>query len=82
LQKSKDIKLNISKPLRDHLAKKGFDPDLGARPLKRVIQRLILDPLSLQIISGELKHTSSVSVDIKGEKVTFEHQQTRKRKSK
>lgn len=82
LQKSKNIKLNISKALKDYLAKKGFDPNLGARPLKRVIQRLILDPLSLQIISGELKHSSSVSVDIKGEKVTFEQQQAKKRKSK
>jgi len=82
LQKSKKIKLNISKELRDHLAKKGFDPDLGARPLKRIIQRLILDPLSLQIISGELKQTSSVSADLKGDKITFEYQQSKKKRAK
>jgi len=71
LQKSKQIKLKISSNLRDHLAKEGFDPGLGARPLKRVIQKLILDPLSLQIISGELKPSSTISVDVADSQVTF-----------
>ncbi|NQU82402.1 MAG: AAA family ATPase [Parcubacteria group bacterium] len=82
LHKSKGIKINISKALRDHLSEKGFDPNLGARPLKRVIQKLILDPLSLQIISGELKKQGSVLVDVKNNKVTFHQPQTNTKKRK
>ena len=71
LEKRRNIKINFSKKLRDKLAEKGFDPNLGARPLKRVIQRLILDPLSLKIIVGEIKEKSSLSIDWVKDKVSF-----------
>jgi len=49
----KEIKVDISDKAKEFLVKEGFDPNLGARPLKRVIQRLILDPLSMKIVTNE-----------------------------
>jgi len=72
LSKAKLIKVRFSKALCDAMANKGFDPDLGARPLKRVIQKLILDPLALKIIIGEIKEKDSVFVDFKNNEVVFE----------
>lgn len=50
------ILLEISDKAKDLLAEKGFDPAFGARPLKRVIQTALLDPLAMKIIAGEVKH--------------------------
>jgi len=69
---NKEIKIKFSKSLCDMLVDKGFDVNFGARPLKRAIQKLILDPLSLKIISGELKAKTSILVDFKADKVVFE----------
>ena len=46
------------------IAKEGFDPAFGARPLKRSIQRLVLDPLARKVIAGEIKEGSTVKVDV------------------
>ncbi|MCX6780762.1 MAG: ATP-dependent chaperone ClpB [Candidatus Magasanikbacteria bacterium] len=59
----KDIILSVATKAKKWLAKKGFDPMYGARPLKRVIQRELLDPLASQIISGELPPGASVEID-------------------
>ena len=58
----KNIQLVFSKECITWIAKKGFDPVYGARPLKRVIQNEILNPLANLLISGELKHTEKVEV--------------------
>jgi len=71
LEKAKGIKVRFSKALCNVVAQKGFNPDLGARPLKRVVQKLILDPLALKIIIGEIKDRDSVLVDFQNEKVVF-----------
>jgi len=68
----KNIKLRVSPSVKDLLAEKGFDKNLGARPLKRVIQRMILDPLSLKIVSGEVTEGESVLVESEDGKVMFE----------
>jgi ATP-dependent Clp protease ATP-binding subunit ClpA len=65
------IEIKFSEKAKDFLAKKGFDPHLGARPLKRVIQRLILDPLALRIVSGEVGPASYVLVDAAENKIVF-----------
>jgi ATP-dependent Clp protease ATP-binding subunit ClpB len=65
------IKLDISDQALDRLAKMGFDPQFGARPLKRVIQREILNELSKQILSGKVNKDSVIYVDMKNE-VEFE----------
>ncbi len=71
LKNSKGIDIKFSKKVKDYLAKIGFDRDLGARPLKRKIQSLILDPLSLKIITSEVVIGSSISVDLKEDNATF-----------
>lgn len=68
----KKITLNIIKEVKELITEKGFDSNLGARPLKRVIQKLLLDPLSLKIISGEIKEKDRVMVGLKGEELIFQ----------
>ncbi len=58
------IKLNISTELKEFLAKTGFDPIFGARPLKRVIEQKILNLISKSILSGEIVEKDIVSLDI------------------
>ncbi|MBN1823869.1 MAG: ATP-dependent chaperone ClpB [Endomicrobiales bacterium] len=60
----RNIKLSISKNLRNFIAKEGYDPAFGARPLKRTLQRLLLNPLSTKIIAGEIKDGAKVTADI------------------
>ena len=65
------IKLEISEEALDRMAKLGFDPQFGARPLKRVMQREILNELSKQILSGKVNKDSIIFVKMKNE-VEFE----------
>jgi ATP-dependent Clp protease ATP-binding subunit ClpB len=65
------IRLEISEQALERLAKMGFDPQFGARPLKRVIQREILNELSKQILSGKVNKEATIFVDLKNE-VEFE----------
>lgn len=53
------------------MAQRGFDQNLGARPLKRVIQKEVLDPLSLKIVSREIEEGEGVLVDFEEEKIIF-----------
>jgi ATP-dependent Clp protease ATP-binding subunit ClpB len=64
---NKNIAVRVDASAKELLAEKGFDPNFGARPLKRVIQQEILDKLALMIIQGEVKeHQSVVVVSQKG----------------
>jgi ATP-dependent Clp protease ATP-binding subunit ClpB len=78
----KRIKIKVSSKAKELLAEKGFDQNLGARPLKRVIQRIILDPLSLKIVSGEINEGESVNIDSKKGEIVFSQDPSRKRKKK
>lgn len=62
--KNKNIAVKISQKVKKHLAEKGYDPAFGARPLKRVIQNMILDELALNIIEGRIKDGDKVLLDI------------------
>src|SRR3989344_786363 len=70
--KAKEITIKISEKAKELLVKEGFDPNLGARPLKRVIQRLILDPLSIKIVTNEIAEGSRVLIDEENGKMVFE----------
>jgi ATP-dependent Clp protease ATP-binding subunit ClpB len=59
------VKLEISDEARERLAKLGFDPQYGARPLKRVFQREILNELSKQLLSGKVQRDSIIYVNLK-----------------
>jgi len=66
------IQLKMTEKAKGWLAKEGFDPAYGARPLKRVIQKEIQDKLALTILEGKFKEGDSISVDVdekKGELV-------------
>ena len=61
------VRIEVSDAARDRLAKLGFDPQFGARPLKRVMQREILNELSKQILAGKIHKESVIFVDLKNE---------------
>ena len=65
------ITLEVTDAAKDMLAHEGFDPVYGARPLKRVIQRRLLDPLSLEIIGGTIHDGETVVVDVAGDRLGF-----------
>jgi ATP-dependent Clp protease ATP-binding subunit ClpC len=65
--KDKDMGLELTQPAKDLLAARGFDPVLGARPLRRTIQREIEDTLAEKLLFGELRPGQIVLVDIEGE---------------
>ena len=67
----KDLKLELTKETRSYLAKKGYDPNYGARPLKRLIEKEILDPLAEKIIKGEIKGKRKVIIQIKNTKLAL-----------
>jgi len=69
---AKDISLEISISARELVAEKGYDKLNGARPLRRVIDKEIKDPLAEMIISGEINPSSAVRVDADGEKFRFD----------
>jgi ATP-dependent Clp protease ATP-binding subunit ClpB len=59
----KKIKITVSKKAKELLAKNGFDPSYGARPLKRYIQQYIENPLALLLVEGKIKEGAEVKVD-------------------
>jgi len=68
------ISLELTDAAKDLLFTQGYDPNFGARPLKRAIQKLIQDPLALKILDGEILHGDHVIVDAdkKAGKMKFE----------
>jgi ATP-dependent Clp protease ATP-binding subunit ClpB len=67
------ISLELTDAAKELLFTEGFDPNFGARPLKRAIQKLVQDPLALKILDGEVLHGDHVVVDAdkKASKMTF-----------
>jgi len=67
------ISLELTDAAKDLLFTEGFDPNFGARPLKRAIQKLVQDPLALKILDGEVLHGDHVVVDAdkRARKMTF-----------
>jgi ATP-dependent Clp protease ATP-binding subunit ClpB len=71
LLEERKIALTLDDEARDWLAAKGWDPAYGARPLKRVIQRYLQDPLAEMILAGEVKDGDTVAISEKGNVLTF-----------
>jgi len=65
------FQLEVSPAARQALAEIGYDPDFGARPLKRAIQREVQDPLALKILSGEFDEGAIILVDKNDNSLTF-----------
>jgi len=78
----KRIFISLTDKAKKYLAKKGYDPNFGARPLKRVLQNLLLNPLSLMIVEGKVKEGDEVLVDEKEGKLVFEKLSKKKKAPK
>jgi ATP-dependent Clp protease ATP-binding subunit ClpB len=71
LLEERGLKLEVSKEARDYLAEVGYDPDYGARPLKRAIQRELQDPLAMELLSGVFEEGATVHVERGPEGLVF-----------
>jgi len=70
--KAKDVDIELTDAAKSLLAEKGYDPALGARPLRRTIQRLVEDPLSEKLLWKEYKAGTTIIVDVRDEEIVFE----------
>jgi ATP-dependent Clp protease ATP-binding subunit ClpB len=66
-----NITLVLSDNARAFLADKGFDRVYGARPLKRAIQKYIENPLSMEILQGNISEGTEVTADVEGDRIIF-----------
>jgi ATP-dependent Clp protease ATP-binding subunit ClpB len=62
LLREKRLELDVTREARDLLAERGYDPTYGARPVKRIIQRLVQDPLAMRILEGHFPEGSRIEV--------------------
>ncbi len=69
--KNLDIDFEFSQECKDLLCEVGYDPMMGARPLRRAIQKYVEDPLSEQLLRGKVKGNSILVVGVKGRELTF-----------
>ena len=67
------IDLRVTDDAIDYIAQEGFDPQFGARPVKRALQRLVLNELSKSIIAGKVDHTKPVIVTLRNGELQFEN---------
>jgi ATP-dependent Clp protease ATP-binding subunit ClpB len=72
------LKLSLSEDALKLLAEEGYDPAFGARPLKRVIQQRIENPLAAKILAGEYAEGATITVDVDAAKHVFKFAHTTK----
>ena len=73
LKDSLDVSLEVTEKAKEKLVSEGTDPNYGARPLRRAIQRILEDPMSDAVLRGEFKARQSVRVDVDDDrKLVFE----------
>ena len=68
------LDVELTERAKDLLVDEGYDPTYGARPLKRTIQRRILDPLALKVLQGEFREGETILVDAEGGDFVFRHE--------
>lgn len=71
--KGNGVSLEFTDTAIDWIAQMGFDPEFGARPVKRAIQRMVLDPLSRQLLAGTIDKSSSIVIDMKDGELDFKN---------
>ena len=67
----RNLKLSLTDAAREHIARVGYDPDFGARPLKRVLQREVADPIALKLLSGDFRDGDTIVVDASPDGLVF-----------
>jgi len=65
------VRIELTSAARERLVRDGYDPVYGARPLRRAIQKEILDPLSIDILEGKVREGQTVYVDAKNGALEF-----------
>ena len=66
------LQLEVTDEAKRHIADAGYDPAFGARPLRRVVQRTVLDPLALMLLEGEAHPGDVVRVDVRDGEVVLD----------
>jgi ATP-dependent Clp protease ATP-binding subunit ClpC len=66
-----NIRLDVTRKAREWLIERGFDPKYGARPLRRLLQKEVEDPLSMEILKGRFQKGCRISVELRAEKIVF-----------
>jgi ATP-dependent Clp protease ATP-binding subunit ClpB len=69
--KEQGFDMALTKEAREALAGQGYQPDFGARPLKRLIQKRVVDPVSLKILNGEFKAEKKIEIGLKDGEIAF-----------
>ena len=67
----RNLHLSLTDAARAHIARVGYDPDFGARPLRRVLQREVADPIALKLLSGEFRDGDTIVVDASPDGLVF-----------
>jgi len=67
LLKDRKVKIEVSTAAKDQIISEGYDPQYGARPMRRAVQRLVQDPLALKLINGEFTEGDTILVDVRPE---------------
>jgi ATP-dependent Clp protease ATP-binding subunit ClpB len=73
------IQVHLTDATKAFLVSEGYDPAYGARPLKRAIQRRLLDPLAMRVLEGEFREGDHIVVDVGDNELKFEKQETEAR---
>lgn len=71
LLKDQDVQLDVNEAAVKLIAQAGFDPEFGARPVKRALQRMLLNDLSKALLAGSVDKTKPIHVDAAGDSLTF-----------
>ena len=71
LKTNNSTTINVSKEVRKFLAQEGYDPEFGARPLKRVIQRELEDVLAYKILDDTIKNGDTIDIRLKDDRISF-----------
>jgi len=79
--RDRGIRIELTGKALDHIVEVGFDPQFGARPLKRAIQRSLLNPLSMRLLEGDVISEENIKVDYDGEDLIFKKVEPKKEKA-
>jgi ATP-dependent Clp protease ATP-binding subunit ClpB len=79
---ARKLDLKVTDRVREHLAREGFDPIYGARPLKRAIQRLLQDPLARRLLDGDFQEGDQVLADLQGGEIVLTREEADSPKEK
>jgi ATP-dependent Clp protease ATP-binding subunit ClpC len=69
--KSRNMPLHLDEKAKDFLVSKGYDPQYGARPMRRAVERFLEDPLAEEILKGALHDGEQTRVTMEGDKLAF-----------